>query len=122
MQFTREPATSVSIRRVDSGRITIGDQTYEHTIAIAGGELLADWRDTTFERLSAQSLAPLLTYQPDVVIVGYGWAPRKASRELVFGLARLGLGLECMDTPAACRTLNILVAEGRNPAAVLYLE
>ena len=92
------------------------------TVAIAGGQVLTDWREKAFENLDLESLEPLLNAQPDVVIVGYGWEPRQAPRDLVFGLARQGLGLECMDTPAACRTLNILVAEDRNPAAILFVD
>jgi uncharacterized protein len=42
-------------------------------------------------------------------------------RELVFALARRGIGLEFMDTPAAARTYNVLASEGRQVAAVLYL-
>ena len=42
-------------------------------------------------------------------------------RELMFAFARKGVGLEVMDTRAAARTFNVLVAEGRQVAAVLYL-
>ena len=43
-------------------------------------------------------------------------------RELVFALARKGIGFEAMDTPAACRTFNILIGEDRDVAAVLLIE
>ncbi len=42
-------------------------------------------------------------------------------RELVIAMARSGIGLESMDTPAAARTFNVLAGEGRRVAAVLYL-
>jgi uncharacterized protein len=40
----------------------------------------------------------------------------------MFALARKGIGFETMDTPAACRTFNILVSEGRDVAAVLVID
>ena len=36
-------------------------------------------------------------------------------------LASLGIGLEIMDTPAACRTYNVLVHEDREVVAALFL-
>ena len=64
----------------------------------------------------------LLERKPDVIIVGTGWTQVLPPRELVFALAKAGVGLEVMDTPAACRTFNILVAEDRRPGALLYLR
>ena len=55
-------------------------------------------------------------------MIGAGWSPALPPRELTFAMARLGIGFEVMDTPAACRTFNILVAEGRRPAAVLVID
>jgi uncharacterized protein len=57
-----------------------------------------------------------------MLILGTGWRQCLPPRDLMFGLARRGIGLEMMDTPAACRTFNILIAEGRRPAAILLLD
>jgi uncharacterized protein len=38
----------------------------------------------------------------------------------MFAMARSGIGLEIMDTPAAARTFNVLLGEGRSVTALLY--
>ncbi|HEX9851380.1 MAG TPA: MTH938/NDUFAF3 family protein, partial [Woeseiaceae bacterium] len=72
--------------------------------------------------LSETHLRPLLAGEPELIIVGTGWQPVFAPRELVFALARRGIGLETMDTPAACRTFNILLADGRKLAAIIKVR
>jgi uncharacterized protein len=74
------------------------------------------------DKLGEEHLRALLETDPEMIIVGSGWSAAFAPRDLVFALARRGIGLEFMDTPAACRTFNILVNEGRRPAAVIKVR
>lgn len=99
----------------------VGDEVYTSNIALLANTIVADWPDRPVEQLDADYLSPILEHMPEMVILGSGFRYRFAPRELTFALARRGIGLEVMDTPAACRTFNILVAEGRTPAAILYL-
>jgi len=72
-----------------------------------------------FDMLTVQKLEPLLQPDTEILILGSGWQPMLPPRDLVFSLAKRGVAVEIMDTPAACRTFNILLAEGRRPAAIL---
>jgi len=58
---------------------------------------------------------------PELVILGTGRRQRFPRTELIAPLVRAGIGWEVMDTGAACRTFNVLVAEGRRVAAALLL-
>ena len=57
-----------------------------------------------------------------VLLLGTGARQRFPSPRLAAELAALGIGVEVMDSAAACRTYNVLAAEGRQVAAALYLE
>ena len=72
--------------------------------------------------LSEAHLHILLAGGPELIVIGTGWQPVFAPRELVFALARRGIGLEAMDTPAACRTFNILLADERRLAAIFKVR
>ncbi len=122
MKFTLEPVMAVSVRQVERGRIRVGDRSYERSIAITADEVIADWASPDVDRLEMADLEPLLALEPEIVVLGTGWSQALPPRELVFAMARRGIGLEVMDTPAACRTFNILVAEGRRPAAILTID
>lgn len=122
MQFTRDAIQSVTVRQVEPGRIRIGDRDYEHTVALTTESVLDVANCASMADLDQAQLEPLLAQQPDVIIVGTGWSQALPPRELTFALARAGIGLEVMDTPAACRTFNILVAEDRRPGALLFLQ
>jgi len=84
--------------------------------------MLADWVPPDTESLSAEHVEKLIQFEPEIVIIGSGWTQRRPPNEFVFGLARRGVGLEIMDTGAACRTFNILLAEGRRIVALLTLD
>jgi uncharacterized protein len=59
--------------------------------------------------------------KPEVVVLGTGAAQRFPPPELARALAATGVGVEVMDTRAACRTYNILASEGRKVAAAVLI-
>jgi len=109
------------IRSTAATEIRIGDQVFGRTIALTTERILDDWPDKAVADLIEADFAELLDGSPAVIVLGTGAVNVFPPRELVFALARRGIGLEFMDTPAAARTYNVLASEGRQVAAVLYL-
>jgi uncharacterized protein len=79
------------------------------------------WDVPGFELLSFEHFQPLQHYRPEIVLLGSGARQQFPHPRLRAALAQAGMGVEAMDTAAACRTYNILVAEGRKVAAALIL-
>ncbi|MBT8099486.1 MAG: Mth938-like domain-containing protein [Gammaproteobacteria bacterium] len=121
MKFTREMPAAITIQSVSDGQIRIGGEIYRKTIALTTSTVVNDWRPCPVADLTANDLAPIVESKPDVLVLGTGPQSEFAPREIVFALARKGIGLEVMDTAAAARTFNVLAGEGRNVAAILYL-
>jgi uncharacterized protein len=122
LNITRDPVSAVTIRQVERGRIRVGDEQIERTFAVTADHVIPDWAATQVDALKIEHFEELLGTEPDVVILGTGWEASFVPRELTFSMARRGIGFEAMDTPAACRTFNILLAEGRRPAAVMIID
>lgn len=108
------------VRSVADGNVRIGDTEYRDTIAITTDEVMENWPDKAIAELSVEDFDALLQSEVAIVILGTGATNVFAPRDLVFAFARLGVGLEVMDTQAAARTFNVLAGEGRKVAAVLY--
>lgn len=122
MKFSRDPVNALTIRRVERGQIRIGEDAYDETVALTAESIVTDVAPPALEHLRARHLQALLDRQPEMLVIGTGWTHALPPRDLMFEMARRGIGLEVMDTPAACRTFNILVAEGRRPAALLIMD
>jgi len=122
MKFSRDPLNNVTIRRVERGGILIGEDTYDSTVGVTAEQVVDAKLPSAIDELNAETLAPLLAAEPEMLVVGSGWSSALPPRDLTFELAKRGLGMEVMDTPAACRTFNILIAEGRRPAALLIID
>lgn len=122
MNITRDTISAVTILHVERGRIRIGDEYFEKTVALTADDVIRDWSTTDIDALTIDQFEELLATDPDVVILGTGWQAFFVPRELTFAMARRGIGFEVMDTPAACRTFNVLLSEGRRPAAVLTID
>ena len=120
MKFTRESSSSIFVRSVRDDGIVVGDQTYTETIALTSERVLENWPTSDIASLKVGDFEGLLDAEPEIVLLGTGSRQLFPPRELVFAMARRGIGFEFMDTPAAARTFNVLAGEDRNVAAVLY--
>ena len=121
MKFAREMSSGVMIRKVENGEILIGSERHSGPLALTSERVVDDWPGTAFEALAEGDLEALLATEPELILLGTGSKSLFAPRELTFALARRGIGLEAMSTPAAARTFNVLAGEGRRIAAVLYM-
>ena len=121
MKFVRETTSAVTIRHVEKGRIIVGDETVTEDVVLYRDEIERGWHGKSANDLSVDDVEPIIALRPEIILYGTGWKPVLPPRELTFALARQGIGFEVMDTPAACRTFNILVSEDRDVAAILRL-
>ena len=122
MKFIRDQAAGNIVRKVEQRSITIGDRVFDSNIGLTKERIIENWPPCPIDDLDEQSIQAILETEPELLLLGTGWRARIPPRELVFAMARIGIGIEFMDTPAACRTYNILVGEGREAAAILYLD
>ena len=83
--------------------------------------VLEDWVSVPVKSLTIDDLADLIETGPELIVLGTGNQQLLPDRDLMFAMARRGIGLEVMDTPAAARTYNVLVGEGWSVVAVLFL-
>jgi uncharacterized protein len=102
-----------------AGYVVINDVRYASSLAVTADRVHEDWRVNSFESLSMEHIEFLRALNPEIVLLGTGAAMRFPSRELSSGLVAQRIGFEVMDTPAACRTYNILIGEGRNVVAAI---
>ena len=122
LKFTRELSATLTVRSVDEHGIRINDDLWTETIALTHQKVMPDWPSKAVQELLLEDFAPLLEEEPELVLLGTGRRNEFPPRDLVFGFARMGVGLEVMETSAAARTFNVLAGEGRQVAAVLILD
>ena len=110
------------IRRFEEGRILIQDTEYTKSLIVTPTQVFS-WDINQLDSLNHDSFSLLfeMTSNPELVLLGTG-------KQLVFpkpaqtrALIEAQIGLEVMDTAAACRTYNILADDGRKVAACLLL-
>jgi uncharacterized protein len=94
----------------------------ERSIVIGSRGEKFDWNCERFEDLTAEHFAQLAQTKPELVIFGSGTRLRFAPPALLRALMENRIGIETMDTLAACRTYNILAGEGRQVLAALLIE
>ena len=103
------------------GYVAINDQRHEHSLIVAPDQPVETWGADSFDALTPAHFAALLALKPEIVIFGTGEHLRFPRPELTRPLAEAAVGFEAMDTKAACRTYNILTAEGRVVVAAILL-
>lgn len=101
--------------------VMVNGERYDRSIAVLAEEVRSDWAVADFDALSAADFDYFLALKPDVLLLGTGARQRFPHPRLYRSLTDAGIGVECMDTPAACRTYNILVAEDRKVIAAILL-
>jgi uncharacterized protein len=101
--------------------IRIGETEYRQNVIVTPDAVATGWAPAGFAALTAEDFASLLPYTPEIVLLGTGLAQRFPHPRLTAALANARVGVEVMDTRAACRTFNILIAEDRRVVAALIV-
>jgi uncharacterized protein len=110
------------ISRVESSRLWVNATEWSRSVLVPWrGEAVA-WPVANLAELNADHFAQLLALKPELVIFGSGARLRFVSPALHRALIDKRIGVETMDTAAACRTFNVLASEGRSVAAALLIE
>jgi uncharacterized protein len=101
--------------------VMVNRERFDTGIAVLAEEVRSDWHVASFDALSEAHFEYFLDLKPEVLLLGTGMQQRFPHPRLYRALTNAGIGVECMTTPAACRTYNILVAEDRRViAAILF--
>jgi len=102
--------------------VRIGATEYRDNLVLTSETVTPGFAPSGFDGLVESDFAALLVHKPELLLFGTGATLRFPRPELTRALIDARIGLEVMDTPAACRTYNILAAEGRSVVAALLIE
>ena len=123
MKFQPVTAEGVNlINRQEPTRVWVGGTAFGHSVLVPWVGDVQAWPVATLADLTEQHFKQILALQPELVILGSGPRMRFVPSALLRALIEQRIGVETMDTPAACRTYNVLVSEGRAVVAALLLE
>jgi uncharacterized protein len=109
------------ITRHDADALWVGNQRFTHSLLVPWQGTVLPWAPARPDDLEAAHFDAILALQPELVIFGSGPRLKFVSPALLRALIERRIGVETMDTPAACRTYNVLVSEGRSAVAALLL-
>ena len=121
MKFHLQQATANVVTGTGPDWVRVGTTEYRGNIVLLPDAVVEHWAPAGFDALTESDFASLLTYEPEMVLIGTGASQRFPHPRLLGSLTSARIGVEVMDTRAACRTFNILVAEDRRVAAALIV-
>lgn len=122
MKFQPDSAEGVNlITRHDAQRLWVGAVPFAHSVIVPWAGSVLAWPPTSLAELAAEHFAAVAALAPDVVIFGSGPRLQFVPAALLRPLIERGIGVETMDTAAACRTYNVLAGERRKVVAALLL-
>lgn len=120
MKLHADASTSLNtVTGYGAGYVEINRQRFACALVVQPEGEVRTWRADGFETLAAEHFAELLVHAPEIVIVGTGERLRFPHPRLTAPLTDARIGVEVMDTRAACRTYNILMSEGRRVLAAM---
>ena len=122
MKFEQDnPAGRNTFTGYGEGYVEVNRQRHATSLVVSADRVITDWPAKSIEALTADHFAAVLALRPEIVLLGTGASFTFPPGPLLTPLRQAGIGVEVMDTPAACRTYNILLGEGRNVVAALVV-
>lgn len=123
MKFALQAPTSANLVQACSPtEIRVGERVVRTSLILTATEMVLEWPPQSVAELSAQHLQSALELAPEVILLGTGARQIFPDAQVLAAVQCAGVGIEVMDTRAACRTFNVLVQEGRKVAAALILD
>jgi uncharacterized protein len=122
MKFTLE--NSVATNAVTArapGEVQVAGRSYRSSVVISPVQLIEDWPVRDAALLAEAALEAVFSLSPEIFLLGTGERQAFPEPRIHALIASRGIGFEVMDNGAACRTYNVLLAEGRNVVLALIL-
>ncbi len=104
------------------GFVRLGEIEYRDNLLVTPDRIIPMWAPKGFDALVEDDFALVASLRPEVALFGTGSRLRFPHPRLTRALTDAGIGIDVMDTSAACRTFNILAAEGRKVAAAILID
>ena len=104
------------------GWLAVDKQQHTGNMLLGASGFLRPWNCTNFDSLTPAHFEALAQLNAELIIFGSGSKIRFVHPSWLQPLMQKRIGIETMDTHAACRTYNVLAGEGRNVIAALLLE
>ena len=117
-----DSADGFNIQAFEPGEIRINERIFTRNLILTPEKLLEDWPAEDVASLQDTHFEAILELAPDILLLGTGARQVFPSAACYANLMSRRIGIEIMDTAAACRTYNILAAEDRRVAAALLLR
>ncbi|MBP0597007.1 Mth938-like domain-containing protein [Herbaspirillum sp. LeCh32-8] len=118
---TTETKQYQTVTAYDDDGVEFNAIRFDHSLVVLPETEPTPWPVDSFEALTPAHFEQIDATSPDVVILGTGERQRFIHPKLTAVLTARRIGVECMDNQAACRTYNILMAEGRKVALALII-
>jgi uncharacterized protein len=112
----------LAITSYDAEHIAVNGRRLTRSFLLTPQRLVEGWPPASFEQLTEAHLQAIAELDCPIVLLGTGKRQRFPAPALLRPLIDRRIGVEIMDSQAACRTYNILMAEGRDVAAALIIE
>ena len=125
MKLHADSPNALTITAIGDGWVAVNGQRHFSSLVLGADGSVRPWEVSHLEELTAHHFAGLAAEgdaTPELVLLGSGRKLRFVSPALLRPLIERRIGVETMDTAAACRTFNILAGEGRRVTAALLLD
>ena len=122
MRFAHEKIDGNSISAYTRGSVTVNGEIITTSIVLTPRHILRDWLPDAFDEMKASHLARFGELDPEIILIGTGDTLRFPPPGWTAAYLSRGIGVEIMDTAAACRTYNVLLSEDRLVVAALLIE
>jgi uncharacterized protein len=120
MRFTQDVSSGINIiRAYGAGEFRINDTVFRGPVIVSSSAIVPGPAIGSTDELAAAHAAHILALEPELVLLGTGVRQTFPATVFAAQFLRAGIGFEVMDTGAACRTFNVLVAEQRRVVALL---
>jgi uncharacterized protein len=124
MKLQPDKSNAPTINAYERAWIEVNGVRHAHSLSVSSlpNVPTAAWTSGRFEDLSASDFSPWADCGAELILFGSGYTWRFAKPQWLQDLIVRGIGVETMDTAAACRTYNVLASEGRKVVALLLIE
>jgi len=121
MKLHAERGSGNYIQSATRDAVLIGGTSYAGHLIVSADRIITDWTPRSIAELALDDFQAALDLDPEVILFGTGAMHRFASNRLATTIMSRGIGFEVMATDAACRTYNVLAADGRRVVAALLV-